>query len=67
MGTFSNDLNSCSRTRDEYLQEQQHEAEIKSLNKDNYEVDFDMNNYEEILNAVQKFCPSATNRCLSLV
>ena len=29
MGTFSNDLNSCSRTRDEYLQEQQHEAEIK--------------------------------------
>ena len=33
MGTFSNDLNSCSRTRDEYLQEQQHEAEIKLLNE----------------------------------
>lgn len=25
-------------------------TEIKSLNKDNYEVDFDMNNYEEICN-----------------
>lgn len=33
MGTFSNDLNSCSRTRDEYLQEQKHEAEIKLMNE----------------------------------
>ena len=42
MGTFSNDLNSCSRTRDEYLQEQQHEAEIKSLNKKKQAIFFSL-------------------------